>query len=146
MENNKFLVAFLLLVVVSAFYWMQQTEDLNQRYSVLRESFSQNDTTSGGIQVGLSETEASQCFYVDLSAVNRTLKRGTQGEDVKAVQTFLTNEYALTDSEITTGYFGALTEQWVKELQLDKSLRQTGVVDSKTLMAMEEEQVASCTQ
>lgn len=138
---NKGLYAFIFLVGASAFYWYSNAQITQQSYE------QESADTSNGIQVGFSDADAqivASCTPSMRVSIMRNLKTGMKGDDVKELQEFLAWDYALSAENIVTGYFGSLTTRWVKELQLDKGLRQTGVVDAATIRAINEEVSASC--
>ncbi len=66
---------------------------------------------------------------VAYSTFPRTLKRGESGQDVKTLQTWLTE---VGDSVPQTGYFGALTLGSVKRFQRQSRLASSGVVGHVT--------------
>lgn len=80
---------------------------------------------------------------VDLSAIERTLKKGTSGDDVKLAQEALKGlGYDLGKSG-ADGIFGTNTEAAVKAFQELKGLEVTGVIDDETLKALQEANTAT---
>lgn len=74
---------------------------------------------------------------VDLSKIQRELKKGHTGDDVKAAQEALKNMgYDLGNAGID-GKFGQMTEKAVKAFQELNGLEVTGIIDDKTLEALE---------
>lgn len=74
---------------------------------------------------------------VDLSKIQRELKKGHTGDDVKAAQEALKNMgYDLGKAGID-GKFGTMTEKAVKAFQELNGLEVTGIIDDKTLEALE---------
>jgi murein DD-endopeptidase MepM/ murein hydrolase activator NlpD len=66
---------------------------------------------------------------VSYSTFTRTLRRGDTGQDVKTLQTWLSE---VGYSVPTIGTFGPLTERMVKRFQRANKLNSSGVVGSKT--------------
>ncbi|MDO8514576.1 MAG: peptidoglycan-binding protein, partial [bacterium] len=56
----------------------------------------------------------------------RTLSRGSSGTDVRALQTFFTEQYQNFTQDYVTGYFGPTTEAAVKQWQTSHSLVSSG--------------------
>lgn len=80
-----------------------------------------------------SETRADRSLY---PRPERTLERGSQGEDVKYVQAML---IAMNyNNVVVDGDFSAATEDAVKRWQKNHDYTQDGVVDAWILSAMEE--------
>lgn len=74
---------------------------------------------------------------VDLSSVRENLKIGETGEDVKKVQEALKNlKYDIGETG-ADGIFGGATESAIKAFQEANELEVTGIVDEKTLEALE---------
>lgn len=67
------------------------------------------------------------------STFPRTLRRGDIGQDVKTLQTWLTE---VGDQVPQTGYFGSLTLGSVKRFQGNSRLARSGVVGRKTAVAL----------
>lgn len=80
-------------------------------------------------QTGVADTETLTLMF-DASAQKYFLTEGTSGEDVRNLQEQL---YDLAYMDKTTGYYGELTTEAIKEFQRRNSLEVTGVADSKTI-------------
>lgn len=79
-----------------------------------------------------AETRADRSLY---PRPERTLRRGSQGEDVKYVQAMLV---AMNyDGVVVDGDFGSVTENALMRWQKNHLLTQTGVVDADTLQQLE---------
>jgi zinc D-Ala-D-Ala carboxypeptidase len=65
-----------------------------------------------------------------------TVKSGSKGDAVRAVQWQLANEYGFTKLKVD-GNFGPATQSAVKSFQKKYKLTQDGIVGSKTWMALE---------
>lgn len=79
-----------------------------------------------------AETRADRSLY---PRPERTLERGSQGEDVKYVQAMLV---AMNyDGVVVDGDFGQATEAALMRWQKNHALTQTGVVDADTLQQLE---------
>lgn len=59
--------------------------------------------------------------------------RGQQGEEVRRLQSLLSQDKTIYPQGLVTGYFGPLTEAAVKRLQKKYGLSETGVVDKTTI-------------
>lgn len=69
--------------------------------------------------------------------INRTLKFGTTGQDVKALQTYLNaKNFIVTLAGKETTYFGAKTKAAVIQFQKAHNLLADGIVGPKTLLVM----------
>lgn len=79
-----------------------------------------------------TETRADRSLY---PRPERTLRRGSQGEDVKYVQAMLV--VMNYDGVVVDGDFGSVTENALMRWQKNHSLTQTGVVDADTLQQLE---------
>jgi peptidoglycan hydrolase-like protein with peptidoglycan-binding domain len=90
---------------------------------------------SGG--VGIAAPQSPRGFdsaAVVYSTFTRTLRKGESGQDVKTLQTWL-SEVSYTVPE--TGYFGAMTKQAVRRFQLAQQLRPpSGSVGKRTAAAL----------
>lgn len=75
---------------------------------------------------------------VDLSSIERTLEKGLTGDDIKLAQEALKNLGHDLGSAGVDGIFGSKTEEAVKAFQELKGLEVTGIVDEKTLSALQE--------
>ena len=75
---------------------------------------------------------------VDLSSIERDLKKGLNGDDVKLAQEALQSLGHDIGKTGADGIFGKNTEAAVKAFQELKGLEVTGIVDDKTLKALEE--------
>jgi len=77
----------------------------------------------------------------------RILSVGSQGNDVKALQTILKQKGFLAKKVVATGYYGAQTKEAVKKYQKDANfINQTGKIDTNTLKVINGTQaVASST-
>lgn len=79
----------------------------------------------------------------NLDNVDRTLKNGMRGDDVKEVEKALKAlGYNLTGKDgkdySDDGYYGTLTAEAVKEFQKANGLKVTGIIDEETLAALRE--------
>lgn len=80
---------------------------------------------------------------VDLSGIDRELKRGLKGDDVKLAQKALQNLGHDIGKAGVDGSFGPATEAAVKAFQELKGLEVTGIIDDKTLEALKEANAAT---
>ena len=65
--------------------------------------------------------------------LNRFLQRGVTGEDVKQLQTFLSQFPDIYPEGLVTGYYGPKTEAAVRKLQEQNGIESIGAVGPKTL-------------
>jgi type II secretory pathway pseudopilin PulG len=68
----------------------------------------------------------------ELLRVERTLVRGTQGEDVRALQETLATDPDIYPEGIVSGFFGPLTEAAVRRFQARFDMEQAGIVGPQT--------------
>ena len=60
-------------------------------------------------------------------SINRQLKSGISGDDVKLIQTLLSHDSSVYPEALTTGYFGALTQKAIQRFQVKYNLASEGV-------------------
>ncbi|MBI2087031.1 MAG: peptidoglycan-binding protein [Candidatus Zambryskibacteria bacterium] len=70
--------------------------------------------------------------------LTRSLSQGLSGDDVKQLQTFLSQKYPEFYSAPITGYFGPLTEQAVRKLQEKEGIEAIGIVGPRTTAKLNE--------
>jgi peptidoglycan hydrolase-like protein with peptidoglycan-binding domain len=89
---------------------------------------------AGGSGVSPQSPRAYDSSAVVYSTFTRTLRKGESGQDVKTLQTWLTEVgYAVPQ----TGYFGQMTKQAVRQFQLANNLSPTsGAVGKRTAAAL----------
>jgi peptidoglycan hydrolase-like protein with peptidoglycan-binding domain len=75
---------------------------------------------------------ATTPVVVPVPVLNNTINIGTTSSDVKKLQSFLIEKGLLAPGN-TTGYYGKLTTQAVKQYQTKNSLSVTGNIDTNTL-------------
>ncbi len=100
-----------------------------------RRAVSRRTTVSGGAGIGpVQHPHGFDSAAVPLSGFGRTLRRGESGQDVRTLQTWLSEVgYGIPQ----TGYFGSVTQRAVKRFQGSHALRPlTGVVGVKTASAL----------
>lgn len=73
----------------------------------------------------------------------RTLKRGSQGDDVKRLQQRLNTLIPSFSEDHITGYFGMVTEKTIKQFQIDRGLAITGLFDPRTRQVLIESIVSN---
>ena len=66
-------------------------------------------------------------------SINKSLKVGSKGNDVKILQQVLVNEGYLPDESYVTGTYGKLTAKAVSELQKDNGVKSVGYVGPQTI-------------
>lgn len=70
--------------------------------------------------------------------VSRSLFRGAEGDDVKALQEFLRSFPDIYPEGLVTGFFGPLTEAAVRKFQEKHAIETIGIVGPKTLLKINE--------
>src|SRR3989344_7448442 len=158
MFNNKLLVAFGFLVAASGLYWMAEAQTAQQQLSYAQQGIVVASDTSGGLQIGLSESDAfaggeggaqlTTCPNVDFN-VKSTLQMGSQGDEVTQLQQFLLGLYPAENpqdaSDRVSGTFGPVTQTLVKQYQQENGLSQSGKVDISTRNSMYDDLRPFCT-
>ena len=105
-----------------------------KQYGSLEEAFKSGAVSSDILSEAVGKLSAG---FEKLSSVERTLKKGTVGEDVKAVQSALKAlGYDLGEFG-ADGKYGKITKSAVEAFQKANNLKVTGIVDDKTLEALE---------
>lgn len=103
---------------------LKQIQDLQQQVTELKtELGAQPASTAPAKEVS---PEASP------PELTRSLSRGSSGEDVRALQKFLSEDRDLYPEGLVTGYYGPLTESAVKRWQARRGLEVVGSVGQKT--------------
>ncbi len=85
---------------------------------------------------GLKVPEAAKKMEASLdesSKLTRALSPGMYGEDVKALQRFLSKDQVIYPEGLVTGYYGPATKRAIIRLQVKNNLEQVGRVGPKTL-------------
>ncbi len=115
-------------------------------------AFAQTTSTSS-IQVLLDSIKALQAQIVslqqqqnalikeqrqDVVRLIKTLKEGSSGDDVKALQALLAADPEIYPDGVVSGFFGRLTAQAVKRFQKKHGLEQVGNVGPRTLKLLNE--------
>ncbi|MDP3799863.1 MAG: peptidoglycan-binding protein [bacterium] len=70
--------------------------------------------------------------------LTRSLRLGTQGEDVKSLQKFLAKDSTIYPEGLATGYFGLKTQVAVKKWQQKYGIEPVGIVGPKTITKIKE--------
>ena len=110
-------------------------DKLVKEYGSLEEAFQQGAFKADVLKIALNGLASS---VTDLSNVRAGLKMGDTGEDVKKVQEALKGLGYNFDKFGIDGIIGDETTNAIKAFQELKGLEVTGVVDEKTLQALEE--------
>lgn len=103
-------------------------------------------TTSASVQTLLDQIKALQAQIVALQQQRQeivvqlvaTLKEGSRGDQVTALQQMLSQDSSLYPEGIVSGYFGKLTAAAVKRFQKKHGIEQVGLVGPKTLKKLNE--------
>ena len=106
-----------------------------QRYGSLEEAFRSGAVPAKLLQEAVNGLNGS---LLDLSGIEKNLKKGDRGEDVKKVQQALKDlNYDLGKYGVD-GIIGGYTEAAIKAFQEAQGLKVTGIVDEETIKALEE--------
>ena len=122
-----------------------QDKDLDKliaKYGSLEDVFRSGALSSDILKEAVGKTSKT-IQQADFSLVDRVLKGGSRGEDVKQVEAALEKlGYVLTGKDGKDygkdGYFGTLTEEAVRAFQKAQGMNVTGIVDEKTLEALKQ--------
>lgn len=114
------------------------TTDTQTIIKLLQEQVKTLLTQVKELQAKLESTNQQVAAIQTELKINRFLKRGLTGEDVKALQTFLSQFPDIYPEGLVTGYYGALTESAVKKWQEKQGIESVGVVGPKTLARINE--------
>lgn len=113
-------------------------EKIIDDYGSLEDAFKSGALSSDILKEAVKGLEGS---ILDLSKVERGLKMGSTGEDVKKVQQALKNlGYDLGtfgDGTGIDGIIGKVTEGAIKKFQEEHGLKVTGIIDDETIAALE---------
>ncbi|MBI4087792.1 peptidoglycan-binding protein, partial [Candidatus Kaiserbacteria bacterium] len=123
-------VALLFGVVPAAVSHAQTLQELQaQLNQLLRQLSSLQQQQASGVVPNASPIAApissSSCFYT-----NRSLRLGSQGDDVVALQRFLAADSSLYPEGAISGYFGALTQAAIQRFQIRYGIVSSGTPDS----------------
>jgi hypothetical protein len=94
---------------------------------------------NNGISEGRVISQQVQEINLFVPQLSKTLRPGDSGQDVITLQEYLSSESDIYPEELVTGYYGSSTKQAVSNLQKKLGLEQTGIVDSKTLIAINQQ-------
>ncbi len=83
----------------------------------------------------ITETATSEPTPPEL---NRSLSRGSSGDDVRKLQEFLSKDKDIYPDGLITGFFGPLTESAVKRWQEKHNIESVGVIGPKTIAKFQE--------
>jgi len=109
------------------------TTDTQTTIKLLREQIQTLETQIAQLKVQLESTSQQVAAIKTELKINRFLKRGVTGEDVKQLQLFLSKFPSLYPEGLVTGYYGPKTEAAVKKLQEVNGIEAIGMVGPKTL-------------
>lgn len=116
-------------------------DKLIEKYGSLGDAFKEGAIKSDILKKAVEELNVTSDF--DFSKVTRELKNGISGDDVREIEKALMSlGYSLTGKDDgkfygDDGYFGTLTRDAIKAFQEAEGLEVTGIVDEKTLKALE---------
>lgn len=109
-------------------------DKLVEEHGSLEEAFRSGAISSDILKEAVKGLEGK---LIDLSSVTRKLKKGSKGEDVKKVQQALEKLGHSVGKAGIDGSFGKATQNAVKAFQKANGLKVTGIVDEKTIKALE---------
>lgn len=117
----------------------EDVDALKEKYGSLKNAFQNGAVSSNYLKKALDRMNDS---LVDLSKIQRTLKKGSTGDDVKKAQRAL-KELGYNLGEFgeeldgIDGIIGDVTESAIKAFQAANNLEVTGIIDEETLEALE---------
>ncbi len=94
------------------------------------------DVPKTNTSTSTNTSEKNPCENMTCWFVNKDVKKGSKGEDVKNLQLFLIHNEYLTGK--ADGVFGAMTEAAVKKFQTEYKLTVDGIVAGKTRTTINE--------
>ncbi len=110
-------------------------DSIVQEHGSLQKAFKEGAISSDILMEAVDGLGSS---LANLSKIDRTLKKGSTGDDVKELQQALSDlGHDIGDTGVD-GILGANTEAAIKAFQELKGLEVTGIVDDKTLKALKE--------
>jgi uncharacterized protein YoxC len=124
---------------------VQQTESVQKAKEIIDTIQAQVDTLktvineTSGISAGRVISQQVQEINLVVPQLSKTLRPGDSGQDVITLQEYLSSKSDIYPEQLVTGYYGPLTKQAVSNLQKKLGLEQTGIVDSKTLIAINQQ-------
>lgn len=113
----------------------KEMDALIEEWGSVEKAVREGAISSDDLQKAFDSLTVPPDFLDDLKEIDHTLKQGAGGDDVVALQSAL-DELGF-DLDVD-GKFGKTTTEAVKEFQKANGLKITGIVDSKTLKALEE--------
>lgn len=111
---------------------------LIEKYGSLEEVFRSGAVSSDLLQESV-DSIGDSVAKIDLSGIDRDLKRGMKNDDVKLMQEALSEMGYDIGASGVDGIFGRGTENALKEFQKANGLEPTGILDPDTLAAMNKE-------
>lgn len=113
-------------------------DKLIEEHGSLEAAFRSGEISSKVLRESIKKLEGD---LVDLSGIQKDLKKGSKGDDVKKVQQALKDlGYDLGkfgDGSGIDGIIGSVTEGAIKEFQKAQGLKVTGIIDDETVAALE---------
>lgn len=110
-------------------------DEIIKKHGSLEKAFQSGSVSSDILKESVSNLSGA---LVDLSGIEGKLKKGDKGEDVKKIQEALKAlEYDIGKTGVD-GILGGKTESAIKAFQEAKGLEVTGIIDEKTLAALDE--------
>ena len=114
---------------------------LVQKYGSLENVFKRGAVSSDLLKNALKSLDVKINKGSTLDLLDKVLKFGKNGEDVKQLEEALvTLGYSITGGDgvdySKDGFFGTLTRDAIKQFQKDQGLKVTGIVDEETINAL----------
>jgi peptidoglycan hydrolase-like protein with peptidoglycan-binding domain len=130
MTKLRFLLCGLLTVFIFSI-----TGSVQAQSSSLEETIKQIQTLMA--QVELLQKQLSTLRGEARDILRQNLAEGMSGEDIKKIQEILATDPSLYPEGRITGYYGPLTREALRRLQVRHQLNPTGQVDEETRLLLE---------
>lgn len=136
-KSKVFLViALLSLAILSSTSASAQNTTSTTAISTLETMISQLMEQIKGLETKIAELKSQVKAVAEELKIERTLRMGISGDDVKKLQEFLGEYPEFYPEGLITGYFGSLTHKAMKRLQLKYELEADGVLGPRTICTL----------
>ena len=136
-KSKVFLVMALLgLAILGSISASAQTSTSTAATSTLEATINQLMEQIKGLEAKIAELKSQVKAVAEELKIERTLRMGASGDDVKKLQEFLGQYPEFYPEGSITGYFGSLTHKAIKRLQSRHKLEEDGVLGARTICTL----------
>ena len=134
-KSKVFAVMILCLAILSSTIASAQTATTTAT-STLESTISQLMEQIKGLEAKIAELKSQVKVVAEELKIERTLRLGASGDDVKKLQEFLGQYQEFYPEGLITGKFGPLTQSAIKKFQIKYNLESDGVLGARTVCTL----------